>query len=64
MREKLRDWTEFVETFGREVIAGERRGTGAALLRAMLFTCSKIYQVLVKIHRWLRRKIRLTSERW
>jgi len=53
MREKLRDWTEFVETFGREVIAGERRGTGAALLRAMLFTCSKIYQVLVKIHRWL-----------
>src|SRR6185437_1810924 len=53
MREKLRDWTEFVETFGREVIAGERRGTGAALLRAMLFTCSKIYQVLVKIHRGL-----------
>jgi tetraacyldisaccharide 4'-kinase len=53
MREKLRAWIENIETFGREVIAEERRGTGAALLRAMLFTCSKLYQVLVKIHRWL-----------
>ena len=53
MREKWRVWTENIETFGREVIAEERRGTGAALLRVVLFTCSKLYQVLVKIHRWL-----------
>jgi tetraacyldisaccharide 4'-kinase len=53
MREKWRAWIESVETFGREVIAEERRGTGATLLRALLFTCSKIYQVLVKIHRGL-----------
>jgi tetraacyldisaccharide 4'-kinase len=53
MREKLRAWIENLETFGREVIAEERRGTGAALLRALLFTWSKLYQVLVKIHRWL-----------
>jgi tetraacyldisaccharide 4'-kinase len=53
MREKLRAWIENLETFGREVIAEERRGTGAALLRASLFTCSKLYLVLVKIHRWL-----------
>jgi tetraacyldisaccharide 4'-kinase len=53
MREKLRAWIENLETFGREVIAEERRGTGAALLRALLFSCSKLYQVLVKIHRWL-----------
>ncbi len=53
MREKWRVWTENIETFGREVIAEERRGTWAALLRVLLFTLSKFYQVLVKIHRWL-----------
>ena len=53
MREKLQVWTENLETFGREVIAEERRGKIAALLRAVLFTLSKLYQILVKIHRWL-----------
>jgi tetraacyldisaccharide 4'-kinase len=53
MQEKWRAWVENVETFGREVIAEERRGKTAALLRALLFTSSKLYQVLVKIHRWL-----------
>ena len=53
MREKWRAWIENLETFGREVIAEERHGTGAALLRAVLFTFSKLYQVLVKIHRGL-----------
>src|SRR5215469_8503110 len=53
MREKLQVWTENLETFGREVIAEERRGKIAALLRALLFLSSKLYQVLVKIHRWL-----------
>src|ERR1700748_1811118 len=53
MREKWRAWIENIETFGREVIAEERHGTGATLLRALLFTCSKLYQVLVKIHRGL-----------
>ncbi len=53
MREKWRAWIENIETFGREVISEERRGTTAALLRALLFTSSKLYQILVKIHRWL-----------
>src|SRR5579862_9489550 len=53
MREKWNAWIENIETFGREVIAEERRGKIAALLRALLFISSKLYQVLVKIHRWL-----------
>jgi tetraacyldisaccharide 4'-kinase len=53
MRESLRAWIETLETFGREVISGERRGKRAAILRGMLFGSSKLYQVGVKIHRWL-----------
>jgi hypothetical protein len=53
MREKLQVRTENLETFGREVITEERRCKIAALLRALLFTLSKLYQILVKIHRWL-----------
>jgi tetraacyldisaccharide 4'-kinase len=53
MREKWRAWTESLYTFGLEVISGERRGTSAALVRALLFSCSKLYQVGFKIHRWL-----------
>src|SRR4051812_1647969 len=53
MREKLRVWTESVETFVLEVIFEERRGTIAELARASLFFLSKIFTVLVKTRRFL-----------
>jgi len=53
MREKLRIWTETVETFVLEVIFEERRGTFAELTRAGLFFLSKLFQVLVKLRRFL-----------
>src|SRR5579884_1406931 len=53
MREKLRAWTESVETFVLEVIFEERRGTVAELTRAGLFLLSKLFQLLVKTRRFL-----------
>ena len=53
MREKLRDWTESVETFVLEVIFEERRGTIAELARGSLFALSKLFQVAVKTRRFL-----------
>lgn len=53
MREKLRDWTESVETFVLEVIFEERRGTVAELTRGGLFLLSKIFQLAVKTRRFL-----------
>jgi len=44
---------ENIETFFREVILEERRGTRAALLRATMHGCSKIFQVLVKTRLFL-----------
>src|SRR5882672_6660105 len=53
MREKWRVWTETVETFVLEVISEERRGARAALTRAFLYSCSKLYQVAIKLRRFL-----------
>ena len=53
MRERFRVWAETLETFVLEVIFEERRGKRAAILRGLLFGGSKLYQVVVKIHRWL-----------
>ncbi len=53
MREKLRAYAENIETFYLEVIRQERRGTRAALLRALLYGCSKLFQVGVKARRFL-----------
>jgi tetraacyldisaccharide 4'-kinase len=53
MREQLRLWTETIETFVLEVISEERRGTGAALMRAFLFPLSKLYQIGKKARRFL-----------
>src|SRR5213593_1648316 len=53
MRELWRVWTENVETFVLEVIFGERRGWSAALVRGSLYTCSKVFQVAVKVRRFL-----------
>ncbi len=53
MRQKLRAWTESLETFLLEVILEERRGTRAALVRGLLYLCSKIFQVAIKVRRVL-----------
>jgi tetraacyldisaccharide 4'-kinase len=53
MRERLRAWTEKLETFGREVIVEERRGPRESLLRGLLHVCSKVYQVVIDVRRYL-----------
>jgi len=52
-RETLRVWTETLETFVLEVIFEERRGKRAAIMRALLLGGSKLFQLGVKIRRWL-----------
>jgi len=53
MREIFRDWIEALETFVLQVIFEERHDWKANLTRALLFGLSKIFQVAVKIRRWL-----------
>src|ERR1041385_1022881 len=53
MRETWPVWKENLYTFGEEVISGERRGTGAAVVRGLLFLCSKLYHIAVKMRRFL-----------
>jgi tetraacyldisaccharide 4'-kinase len=53
MREKFRAWAETLETFYLEVVFEERHDFKAKLTRGILFVSSKLYQVGVKIHRWL-----------
>jgi tetraacyldisaccharide 4'-kinase len=53
MRETFRAWTENLETFLLEVILEERRGTRASLVRGLLYGCSKIFQVAIKLRRFL-----------
>jgi tetraacyldisaccharide 4'-kinase len=53
MREKFRDWVETLQTFYLEVIFEERHDFKARLTRGILFGSSKLFQVAVKIHRWL-----------
>ncbi|HTB83988.1 MAG TPA: tetraacyldisaccharide 4'-kinase [Candidatus Sulfotelmatobacter sp.] len=50
MREKIRLWTEFLETFFIEVVFEERRDWKANLTRAALFALSKVYFIAVKVH--------------
>ena len=53
MRETFRAWIEALETFVLQVIFEERHDWKANLTRALLFGGSKIFQVAVKIRRWL-----------
>src|ERR1035438_3986004 len=53
MRETFRAWAETLETFVLEVIFEERHDFKARLMRSFLFGSSKLFQVGVKIHRWL-----------
>jgi tetraacyldisaccharide 4'-kinase len=52
MRQTIRAWFEAIETPFLEVIFEQRRGKKAALARSILFGLSKIYQVLLVIHRF------------
>src|SRR5262245_31145331 len=51
MRERLRAWTETLETFLLEVIFEERRGTRAALVRGLLYGSSKVFELAIRV-RW------------
>jgi tetraacyldisaccharide 4'-kinase len=53
MRERFRAWAEYIETFFIEVVFEERHDFKARLARAVLFGSSKIYHVLITLHRWL-----------
>jgi len=53
MRERLRAYSETLETFWLEVTLDQRRGTRAALTRALLFACSKLFHFLVLSRRLL-----------
>jgi tetraacyldisaccharide 4'-kinase len=53
MREQLRVWAESLETFFLEVIFEQRRGTRATLVRGVLFSFSLLFQVAIKIRRFL-----------
>ena len=53
MREKLRAWTEALETFFLEVVFEERHDFKAKTTRVALFGGSKVFQVVVKLRRWL-----------
>src|ERR1035437_5370461 len=53
MRETFRAWAEALETFFLEVVLGERHDFKAKLTRAILFGGSKVFQVIVKLRRWV-----------
>jgi tetraacyldisaccharide 4'-kinase len=53
MRDQFRAWAETLETFFLEVIFEERHDFKARLSRGLLFFGSKLFQVAVKIRRWL-----------
>src|SRR6266480_4555766 len=53
MRETFREYAEDLETFVLEVIFEQRHDFKANVTRALLFGSSKLFQVAVKIRRWL-----------
>ena len=53
MREYFLAWAESLEQFVLDVIYGQRKGKRAALLRAVLYSLSKVFTVAVKARRFL-----------
>jgi tetraacyldisaccharide 4'-kinase len=53
MRESILAWTENLQTFYLEVIFEQRRGYRAAFVRSILYVLSLLFEVGVKIHRFL-----------
>lgn len=50
---KFRAWVENCETFLLEVILEERKGPRESAVRALLYSLSKVFQILVKTRRFL-----------
>src|ERR1041384_7164900 len=53
MRETLRIWLEYGETFVLEVILEKRQGKGATVVRGLLHFMSKLFEALIKTRRFL-----------
>ena len=53
MREYFLAWAESLEQFVLDVIYGQRKGKRAALLRAVLYSLSKVFTIAVKARRFL-----------
>src|ERR1700758_4440592 len=53
MRESIRVWTENLEAYWLEVNFEQRRGYRAGLVRALLYSLSRVYEMGVTIHRFL-----------
>jgi tetraacyldisaccharide 4'-kinase len=53
MRESIRVWTEYLEAYWLEVNFEQRRGYRAALVRVLLYVLSRVYELGVKIQRFL-----------
>src|ERR1041384_4705924 len=53
MRETLRVWLEYTETFVLEVILEKRQGKVATTVRGSLHVLSKAFEVLIKVRRFL-----------
>src|ERR1041384_8763825 len=53
MRETLRVWLEYTETFVLEVILEKRQGKVATTVRGSLHVLSKAFEILIKIRRFL-----------
>ncbi len=53
MSDRVRAWTESLETFVLEVIFGQRRGKRAAVVRGLLLSLSKVFLVAVKGRQFL-----------
>src|SRR5262252_4938411 len=53
MRERILAWSETLETFYLEVILEERPGKRATIVRGIMFAFSKIFQIAVKMRRFL-----------
>src|SRR3954467_3804097 len=53
MRETFRVWFENAETFFLEVILEKRGGFGPAVVRAILFLLSKVFEFAIKVRGFL-----------
>ena len=53
MRETFRVWIENTETFVLEVILEERPGTRATLVRGVLYCFSRVFQMVIRVRRFL-----------
>jgi len=53
MRETLRVWLEYTETFVLEVILEKRQGKSAKLIRGFLHALSRVYGAIIKARRFL-----------